>query len=215
MKAARGVRAGFTLVELMVAAALFSALFAVMMSVMQNSDTYYTKGKDKIAVQTEARRIVDTLAMEMRSGSSAWYWNGTWYNLTISGENNTRLDYYIPVFDEANNITTLQRVSYKIDPANSHRLLKRVGIDGVVQTVSESVRAIDFSVGCANCTSFSCTAFANATPDCPVVRYNVTVAASAIDPAAKNITLEGKIFLQNQNSTLGNISDPNDGGEEF
>lgn len=209
------MEAGFTLVEAMVVTALFSALFGVMMFVMQNSDTYYTKGRDKIAVQTEARRIADTLVTELRAGASAWYWNGTWYNLTISGENNTRLDFYVPVFNAENNLSTIRRVTYKLDPANPYRLQKKVGVDGIVQNVSESVRAIDFSVGCDNCSSFSCTAFANATPDCPVVRYNVTVAVPVADPAAKNFTLEGKVFLQNQNATVGNITDPDDPGEAF
>ena len=203
----RGSR-GVTLIEMLVVVALFSVMFAVMVGLIYNSDTYYAKGTEKVDIQFEARRILDTLARELYGAASSWNWNGTHLELTITTVgNDTQLDFYAPKFASNNSLSGSTQMNYRFD-ASQHRLFMTKG-NATETVVSEYVSSMKFTVGCSGCSSYTCTSFANATPDCPVVRMEVGVTKQVAGAAAANFTLSQKVTLHNQNSTI-----PPDGDNE-
>ena len=192
-------KGGFTLVELMVVVGLFSLLFSALVTLLTNSDMYYHRGQDLVSSHFEARKLLDTLAMDLRLTSPNWVINGTSYPLAVSS-NFTRIDFYVPEFDASNNISDLQKVTYKLDPADNTSLLMKVGTDPQ-KVVSSSVTYVNFGAGCSGCASYTCSSPAS---DCPVVRIQVRTQSSN-DTA--EFSLETKVALRNQNSTLVNSTD--------
>jgi prepilin-type N-terminal cleavage/methylation domain-containing protein len=198
------VQRGFTFIEMIIVVALFSVLFSVMIGIMLNSDTYFSKGQDKVTEQSEARRVIDTITRDLRSAAPYWLINGTNYTFSITS-NFTKLSYYIPVFDANNNVSSVRRITYKIDPSNSSRLLRRAG-NTTYSTIANHIDYVNFGAGCAGCASFNCTSLAS---DCPVVRLEVrTIKSNQFD-------LVTKIALRNSNVTVANDTeiDAPTGGE--
>jgi prepilin-type N-terminal cleavage/methylation domain-containing protein len=195
---------GFTFIEVIMVVALFSVLFSVMIGVMLNSDTYFSKGQDKVTEQSEARRVLDTISRELRSAAPYWLINGTNYTLSITS-NFTKLSYYIPVFDSGNNITGVRRMTYKINSTDSSQLLRRAG-NTTYSTIADHINYVNFGAGCSGCASFNCTSLAS---DCPVVRLEVRTYKE------HQFDLVTKIMLRNSNVTVANATevDAPTGGE--
>lgn len=189
MRSSRGV----TFIELVVVVGLFGILFGVMAGIMYNSDTFFTKGQDRIAEQFEARKIVDILSRDLRASAPDWIANSTHYPLSIS-ENFTRLDYYIPLFNANGEVSGLRKITYKRDPLDQGRLLVKEGTSPET-AVTGALEDIRFGAGCAGCASYDC-----ATPadDCPVIRIQASTKKAA------QFDLVTKIFLRNRISTMAN-----------
>jgi prepilin-type N-terminal cleavage/methylation domain-containing protein len=195
---------GVTFVELIIVLAIFSLLFSVMIGIMWNSDTYFAKGQDKVTEQSEARKVLDMISRELRSAAPYWLINGTNYTFSITN-NFTKLSYYVPVFDADNAISTVRRMTYKLDPGNSSILLRRAG-NTSYYSMSDKIDYVNFGAGCAGCSLFNCTTPA---ADCPVVRLEVrTIKSNPFD-------LVTKITLRNKNVTVANETeiDAPTGGE--
>jgi len=191
-----GRSCGFTLLEMMVVLGLFSLLFSAMIGLLINSDTFFTKGQNEVAKHYEARKLLDTLTRGIRMASPNWLVNGTNYPLAVS-ENFTRIDFYSPEFDASNGISGLKKMTYKLDPADSSRLLMKEGSNPET-VISDALSYLRFGAGCGGCASYNCTAAAT---DCPVVRIEVRTKNTN---QTIEFPLETKVALRNRNSTLDN-----------
>lgn len=184
------MKKGFTLVEMLFVVVIFSFLFGALLVVMTSSDKSWRTGRDKITEQQEARKAIDNMSWLLRQSNPNWLINGISYPVTITANN--RIDFYQPVFDAQGNITTLQKVTFKLNPSDTTQLLKKVGTqnDSVIAT---EVQSINFSGGCAGCSAFTCPALA---ADCPVVKIDIQTLED------KGFSLSSKVTLRNTNITL-------------
>lgn len=185
-----------TLVEVMVVAAIFTALFALILTVLTNSNLTWRVGQDKLTEQQEARRAMMNMGTLLRESNPNWLINGTAYPAVIS-EGSRRIDFYQPLFDATGNIVTLQKVTYKLNPINNQQLLLKEGLSSE-RVVANNVSYLNFGGGCGGCGAFNCTAVAQ---DCPMV--NIEVRTKKIN----DFILISQITLRNQNITLaGNVT---------
>lgn len=198
---------GMTLVETMVAVLIFSFLFALVFSALNNSSRSWRLGQDKLAMQQQARQSMDVITRLLRQSNPDWIINTTHYPVSISS-NNSRIDFYQPVFNVTGNLTALRKITFKLNPDNPQELLKKEG-SGSAVSVANDIEDITFGAGCAGCAIFNCTSVAN---DCPVVK----VAINTKEKEA-NFSLNSTITLRNSavavNDTDIEIEQPQ--GEEF
>lgn len=158
------MKKAFTILELLVVFALFTLVFAWLMVVFVNSDRTWQVGQNKLIEQKQARKAMTNIIATLRQSNPEWDINGTIYSLAIS-EENSRLDFYNPVLnDTTGNISSLRKVTYKLDPSNPTNLLKKIGTEPE-SIIATSIKSINFSCGCSGCTAVD--------EDCPVVRVLV------------------------------------------
>lgn len=189
-------RDGFTLIEAMVVTVLFTILFALLLTTLLNSDRAWQQGRNKLYEQQEARRAMDNIVPLLRQSNPQWLIDATPYPATIS-DNSQRIDFYQPVFDAQNQITNLEKVTFKLNPADLTQLLKKEGTaDSTV--VANNVQSITFGGGCAGCAAFNCAAVAQ---DCPIVTVDITTRRE------NPFTLSSQVTLRNGAITLeGGVS---------
>lgn len=187
----------FTLVELMVVTAIFSAFFAMVFGVLTNSDRTWRSGQDKLAEQQEARKAMNNIARILRQSNPGWSANGLSYPVTIS-EGNARIDFYHPLFDASGNIITLRKITYRLNPNNPKQLLREDSVTGQ-QVVANDVSFLNFGGGCLGCSSFNCTSVAD---DCPVVSIEVRTKKKNEFPLITQVTLRNQNISPSANVTI-------------
>ncbi len=185
------MKKGFTLIEIVVVTAIFISLFAMILTVLTNSDQTFRLGQDKLTEQQEARKAMDTIARLLRQSNPDWTINGTSYPAVIS-EGSARIDFYQPVFNGSGNITTLKKITFKLNPSNAEELLKKEGAADD-QVIASNISYLNFGGGCGGCGSFNCTTVAD---DCPAVNIEVRTRKK------NEFALLSQIALRNQNVTL-------------
>ncbi len=190
-------RAGFTLVELMVVTAIFSAFFAMVFGVLTNSDRTWRAGQDKLGEQQEARKAMNNMARILRQSNPSWLANGLNYPVTIS-EGNARIDFYHPIFDASGDIITLRKITYRLNPNNPTQLLREDSAAGQ-QVVANNVSYLSFGGGCSGCGSFSCASVAN---DCPVINIEVRTKKKNEFPLITQVTLRNQNINPSGNVTI-------------
>jgi hypothetical protein len=146
-------RRGHTLVELVVVFCIFLILFSMFTLILRSADRGWEIGRGKIIESREARRAGDKLSGLIREANPDWVLNGTHYPVSISS-NNTRIDFYRPIFNTSGIVTSLQKVTFKLDPTNASTLLMKEGT--AAETVAAtSVERFFVDCGCAGCTGVS------------------------------------------------------------
>lgn len=204
------MRRGFTLVEVMVVVLISTVLFGAILTVLVTSDKSWRLGQNKLRAQQEARKAMDNIASYLRESNPQWSVNATLYpvNITDSGR---RIDFYQPIFDLSGNITSLKKITFKINPSNSRQLLKKEGTQEAV-VVANEIESINFGGGCSGCTAFNCTSVAN---DCPQVRVNITTKKRQSSELEHQLfNLSSWFTLRNSNVTPSNdtlIEQPSEG----
>lgn len=193
-----GRRRGHTLIELVVVFCIFLVLFSMFILIFRNADRGWEIGRGKIIESREARRAADKLAGLVREANPDWVINATHYPVTISN-NNSRIDFYRPIFNASGNVTSLQKVTFKLDPADSTRLLMKEGT--AAETVAAtSVEHFFVDCGCAGCTEVS--------EACPRVRMDIETMKEA------GFDWESQVTLRNLNmsvSTAALVEEPAEG----
>ncbi len=192
--------------EAMVVTGLVSVIFAILVSILINSDTYWKTGQDKILEYSEARRVIDTIVKVIRDSNPSWNVNGTCYNVSIS-DNNTRIDAYVPLYNDDNTVNSLQKVTYKLDPSNSRQLLFKRGTDAET-VVSAMVSNIVFGGSC-DCTSSDAMNCNSVNTSCPAVRVFVATVKHDVFNLTTDVTLRNRVNLTLSNST--GIEEPEEG----
>lgn len=197
------MKRGFSLVEMMIVIFIFTFLFAAILTVLTTSDRSWRTGQDKLIEQQEARKAMDNMARLIRQSNPDWLVNTTHYPVSISSDNK-RIDFYQPLFDASGNITTLKKITFKLNPDNPNQLLKKEGTSNPV-VIANEIDSINFGGGCTGCATFDCLTVAN---DCPVVNIDVKTKKSI------GFSLVSSLTLRNQNITLSEgvgIEQPQEG----
>ena len=188
---------GFSLLELMLVLLIFTFLFGAILTVMTTQDRSWQTGYDKVTAQQEARKAVDNIARLLRESNQSWDIGGTPYPVTITAGN--RIDFFQPVFDAGGAITTLRRITFRLNPANARQLLKEEGAVPDVAVVANDVDSINFGGGCAGCVAFNC---ADVAMDCPVVTIEIRTRRIRQVPWTSQMdqfSLSSQVTLRNTN----------------
>jgi len=193
----RSYIAGFTLIEALAVSAIFGMVFASVMLISVNSDRSWRSGQSKITSQQQARLAIDTISRFLRSSSPDWTLNGTSYP-TIISEQNARIDFFVPDFDADGNITSLRKVTFKLNPSDPSQLLMKDGVNPQV-VVANNIRSVFFGAGCAGCVDFNCSSL---TTTCPAVRVTVNTAVQAAQGRNATFSLTSELYLRNNNPPL-------------
>lgn len=203
------MRKGFTLVEMLVVVAIFSALFAAILTVLAASDRSWRVGRNKLIVQQEARKAMDNIARALRQSRPEWV-----TILPSECEDRKKILIYKPVFDGAGEIIDTRWVIFKPDPDNCSILLRKEEEDADWKPVATEIEAINFSGGdCPGCgCDFSlsaCSGCVNVTDSCPAVKVDIK--------AKKEIefNLSSFLTLRNYDMVIGQVPEPPEEGEFF
>lgn len=186
--------------------ALVSVIFAMLIAILIHSDTYWRKGQNKVLEHSEARRIIDSIVKVIRESNPSWNVNGTLYNVAVS-ENNTRIDAYVPVFDDNDTIEYLEKVTYKLDPSDAGQLLFKRGT-GDEEVVSAMMSGIYFGGSC-DCTSADPMNCGSVNTSCPAVRIVVATVKDDVFNLTTDVTLRNRVNMTLSNST--GIEEPEEG----
>ncbi len=190
---------GITLIELMTAAAIFTILFAAILTTLTSSDRGFRLGQNKLTEQQEARRAMNEMAKFLRESNPVWNNNGTNYSVAIS-DNNRRIDFYQPILNATTgNISSLRHVIFMPDPQDSRQLKKKIGGSLVNVTIASEVENITFGGGCSECAPYNCSSISN---DCPAVKIEIKTKRGTGTGGPFNLT--SWVTLRNLNVTLPN-----------
>jgi len=184
------MKKGFSLLELMLVAVIFSFVFVMSFMLMNSHDRNWRLGQDKLAEQQEARRAIDSMSSLLRQSSHDWVVDSVHYPVTITSNN--RIDFYRPVFDSDGAITSLEKITFKLNPNNASQLLKKEALANEI-VIANNVESIVFTGGCPGCGAFNCP---NVSSDCPVVAIQIRTVKNA------GFDLHSKVTLRNANIAL-------------
>ncbi|MCU0666144.1 MAG: type II secretion system GspH family protein [Candidatus Omnitrophica bacterium] len=190
----------FTLVELVISLAVFLVLFTAVLALLTNSNNSWKRQQGNLTSQAQARKLTNEVGRILRQANAQWLIGGVTYSAVIS-DSNQRIDFYAPVFNGSGAITQLNKITFKLDPTDTTRLLKKEGSNPAV-IVANGVSSISFNGGCANCTSYTCT---TVDVTCPVVKLSVTTHNQ------NDFSLDSEVTLRNRNSNLDSsvsVSEP-------
>lgn len=196
------MKRGLTLVEIMVSVAIFTFLFGAILAVLTTSDRSWHTGQNSLIGQQEARKAIDHIAALLRQSNPDWVIGTDHYPVTITSNN--RIDFYQPVFNLSGGISNLTKITFKLNPENSHQLLKKEGISNTA-IIANNIESIDFGGGCSACSAFNCSSVA---ADCPIVAIEVKTKKDI------EFSLSSKITLRNTNIALSEgvaIEQPSEG----
>ncbi len=196
------MRKAFTLIELMLVLLIFALLFGTMLTIMTTQDRSWRIGYDKVTAQQEARKAVDEIARLLRQSNPNWVVSGVNYPVAITANN--RIDFYQPIFDAGGAITTLRKITFKLNPSNIRQLLKKEGVLPEV-AVANDVDSVNFGGGCAGCAAFDC---ANVAIDCPVVTIEIRTRKLREVPWTSQMdqfSLSSQVTLRNTNVATSDV----------
>lgn len=191
------MKRGFSLVEMMVVLGLFTFLFGGILTVLAVSDRSWRGGKNKLIEQQEARKVINNISRLLRQSNPDWVISDTHYPVSIT-EQSKRIDFYNPVFNTDGQISSLKKVTFKLNPDNAHELLKKEGTSNTVVVTGE-VEDISFGGGCSGCASFDCAVVAG---DCPVVRIEVKTKKDLEFSLASEVTLRNQSIVLSSDVTV-------------
>ncbi len=179
-----------TLVEMMVVLSIFIFIFGAVISIMLASNNNWRTGQHIIYEQQDARKAMDNITRLLRQSNPSWDIGGTLYPVTITGGN--RIDFYQPLFDANGNISTLSKVTYKLNPSDTTQLLRKIGTEDEV-VVANNIDSVNFC-GCPP----GCAGVSTA---CPVVEVRITTRINT------GFTLISKVMLRNINPPPASLQD--------
>jgi prepilin-type N-terminal cleavage/methylation domain-containing protein len=171
---------GYTLIEVMVVTGLIGLLFSALLGILINSDTFWSKGQNKINAQQEARIAMDSIVKDLRESNTYW-------GVTITA---SQAIFYKPDFDPATGAFTGKHwIGYKLNPSNSRQLLRKQQGDSDYTPIANEIENLSFA-----CSTDGCVTFNNNTcpANCPRVRVTVTTRKDS------NFTLISDVVLRNQ-----------------
>lgn len=201
-----------TLIELLVVVVIIVFLLGALFTALTNSDISWRLGQNKLSEQEDARRTLDNLTRLLRQSNPEWVVNTVSYPITIS-DNGKRIDFYQPVFDVSDNISSLKKITFKLNPSDARQLLKKEGVSDPV-VVANNVESLNFGGGCAGCAAFNCLSVDN---DCPVVKVDIaTKKRQSFESEHQAFSLSSQVSVRNYNvSVSGGIPIEQPGEGEF
>jgi prepilin-type N-terminal cleavage/methylation domain-containing protein len=124
-------KSGYTLLELVIVTAIVGLLVGLFFSGMSTARSSFQNSGFQIERQQEARKALDRISSDLKMSSPYWQIDSNYYNISINIEGD-QLDFYLPVFDEDNEIIILKAVRYYLGGLNSAQLLRKEGADFIV-----------------------------------------------------------------------------------
>ena len=170
---------GYTLIEVMVVLGIFLFLFAAFARILLNSERTWQTGKNKLVEAAQARRATDKVVGLAREANPDWVVAGIHYSTTIT-ESNTRIDFYAPILNSTGNLTSLKKVTFKLNPSNSSQLLLKEGTQPE-RVIAAAIDSIYFDCGCSGCTAVDTT--------CPRIAVNVITRKNALFNWTAQVTM--------------------------
>jgi type II secretory pathway pseudopilin PulG len=215
----RSKKRATTFIELMVVTSIMIIVMGAVLIFLTMSDSFWEIGQNKLVEQQQASNTMSDIADLLQYSSPEWTdASGNNYPVSLS---NSRIDFYVPVFYASccpdncpeqsvcidvdgsihsdGEIASLTKVTYKIDPNDSSKMLKKVG-NNAETIVANDINTIAFDCGCSGCSAVD--------NICPVVDITITTQREA------PYSLRSKIALRNQNRTLDSaveIEEPQEG----
>jgi len=131
------MRRSLTLVEVLVAVAIFIILFGIVITFLINYDKFFKLNEIRIRQQEEAKKVFLSVSELLRQAI-----NSTNCQISII-QNNTGIEFCIPnITTTTNNITSLRRVKVFFNQTNN-TLLKKEGIEPNI-TIANNIKDIYF-----------------------------------------------------------------------
>lgn len=180
------MKKGYTLIEAMITLGIFSIVFAAIMGILMRSDRSWNISHNKIGEQDQARRGMNQIAALLRGSNPNWVLSNVSYPVAIL-DGGRRVDFYMPVFNASGEVTTLKKITFKPDPADTTQLLKKEGVSPSV-VVAASLQSINISCACAGCTGIN--------ENCSLARINIVTRKNA------DFSLSSEVSLRNKNMSL-------------
>lgn len=134
---------GFTLIEIIIAAFLFSIISAAVFSVLATGRNSFTAGESQVSVQQACRNGLDAMIRELRQAGVSKI-----LDVPADGVNYSAVTFQIPVSLSAAGITWSGNINYSLGGLNGRQLL-RTG-EGNQRVLGNNISAISFNRSPAN-----------------------------------------------------------------
>ena len=129
----------FTLLEIVIVIAVLGILLSAIFGVLASSRKDWQSASEQIDRQQDARKAVDRITWELKSSNPSWNVNATLYNISINSAGD-QVDFFVPIFDTNNQITTLRAVRYYVGGLNNAQLLRKEGsIESIIANNIDNV----------------------------------------------------------------------------
>lgn len=199
-----------TLIELMVVVVILVLLLGALFTALTNSDTSWRLGQNKLSEQEDARKGLDNITRLLRQSNPQWIVSAVSYPITIS-DGGKRIDFYQPIFDASDNISSLKKVTFKLNPSDTRQLLKKEGVSDPV-VVANNIESLNFGGGCPGCAVFNCLSVDN---DCPVVKVDIlTKKCRSFEHDHPAFSLSSQVAIRNYDISISSeipIEEPGEG----
>ncbi|MDO8602712.1 MAG: prepilin-type N-terminal cleavage/methylation domain-containing protein [Candidatus Omnitrophota bacterium] len=134
---------GFTLLEIMMVAFLFSIISAAIFSVLSTGRNSLSAGESQIGVQQACRNGLDSMIKELRQAGVS-----TITGVPANGTNYSAITFQIPTAIDAAGITWSSGVQYALGGLNGAQLLRTQS--GIQKVLANNISALSFNRSAAN-----------------------------------------------------------------
>jgi len=179
---------GFSLLEMFVVVAILSVISAAVFGTMNSSRIGLNAASEQINRQQGARMAMSRIVDELKATNPSWIVNSTDYPVVISNLG-AQIDFYIPEFDDNNEISILKAVRYYF---GGSQLLRREGSD-------IAVLANDIAVGYMQENIFPYFSFDNV--DNTIINMRIPIVRDNT-----NFVLDSQVNLRNRQIELSEVS---------
>lgn len=134
---------GFTLVEIIIVAFLFSIISAAIFSVLATGRNSLSAGESQISVQQACRNSLDAMVKELRQAGAL-----TISDVPANGANYTAITFQIPVSISATGPTWSANIRYSLGGLNGMQLLRTQS--GNQRVMGNNISSLIFNRNAAN-----------------------------------------------------------------
>lgn len=134
---------GFTLVEIIIAAFLFSIISAAIFSVLATGRNSLSAGESQISVQQACRNSLDAMVKELRQAGAL-----TISDVPANGANYTSITFQIPVSISETGPAWSANIRYSLGGLNGMQLLRAQS--GNQRVMGNNISAVSFNRSAAN-----------------------------------------------------------------
>jgi prepilin-type N-terminal cleavage/methylation domain-containing protein len=163
---------GFTLLEIIIVAFLFSIISVAIFSVLSAGRNSLSVGESQVSVQQACRNGLDAMAKELRQTSTT-----TIPNVPANGTNYATITFRIPTVIAAAGITWSSDIQYSLGGLNGIQLIRTQS--GNQKVLANNISSVSFSRATTNpnIVNISLTAQKNTFPGFTARQSTITLAA--------------------------------------
>lgn len=162
---------GLTLLEVMVVVAIFSVIFAILLTVFASGRVSFQTQDTQIELQQEVRRAVDRMVLEMHQAGSA--------TISTTLATNDTVTFQIPTgFDANGNVVWGPSIQYFRGGLNNSQLIRTY--NGTNTTLANQVASLVFSA-----------------PSSEIIAINISMNKTSLSQAALQANMTTRVRLRN------------------